>query len=294
MVIKKKRKGIILAGGTGSRLFPITKSVSKQLVPLYDKPMIYYPLTTLMNAGITEFLIITNLEHIDAFEKLIGDGKQFGISVSYAIQKKPNGIAEAFIIGEDFISNNPVALILGDNLFYGDQLDIILKSISDEEKGGIIFAYSVSNPQDYGVVEFDEEFKALNIFEKPKNPLSDWAITGLYFYDNSIVEKAKSIKPSLRGELEITDLNMIFLKEKSLKVELLKPGTAWLDTGNPDSLHDAGSYIRTLEKRQGIKVGCPEETAFKLGFINKGNLELLANDLIKTSYGKYLKNLLKK
>ena len=294
MVIKKKRKGIILAGGTGSRLFPLTKSVSKQLVPLYDKPMIYYPLTTLMNAGITEFLIITNLEHIDAFKKLIGDGKQFGISVSYAIQDKPNGIAEAFLIGEDFINNNPVALILGDNLFYGDQLDIILKNVSDDEKGGIIFAYSVSNPQDYGVAQFDEEFKVLNIFEKPKNPISNWAITGLYFYDNSIVEKAKSIKPSLRGELEITDLNIIFLKEKSLKVELMKPGTAWLDTGNPDSLHDAGSYIRTLEKRQGIKVGCPEETAFKPGLINEGNLEILADDLIKTSYGKYLKNLLRK
>tara|TARA_Y100000589_G_scaffold330271_1_gene379400 strand:- start:5085 stop:5966 length:882 start_codon:yes stop_codon:yes gene_type:complete len=292
MDFEKKRKGIILAGGTGSRLFPITKGVSKQLVPVYDKPMIYYPLTTLMNAGIKDFLLITNKEYMNSFESLLGDGNQFGISIEYAIQDNPNGIAEAFLIGEDFIKGNPVALILGDNLFNGEQLDNVLKNISDDDEGGIIFGYSVSNPEDYGVAELDSKNRVINITEKPSRPLSKWAITGLYFYDKTIIQKAKKIKPSNRGELEITDLNNLYIKEGSLKVELMRPGTAWLDTGNPDSLLDAGSYIKTLEKRQGLKVGCPEELAWRLGYINNRELEEIANKLIKTSYGKYLKDLI--
>ena len=292
MAFKRKRKGIILAGGTGSRLFPITKGVSKQLVPVYDKPMIYYPLTTLMSAGIKEYLLITNNDYIDSFKRLLGNGNQFGISIKYAIQDNPNGIAEAFLIGEEFIQGNPVALILGDNLFNGEQLDNVLRNISDDDTGGIIFGYSVSNPKDYGVVEFDNTNRVINIVEKPKLPLSKWAITGLYFYDKTIIEKAKKIKPSKRGELEITDLNNLYLREGSLKVELMRPGTAWLDTGNPDSLLDAGSYIKTLEKRQGLKVGCPEELAWRLGYIDDGELEEIADKLIKTSYGKYLKDLI--
>ncbi len=294
MNLNKKRKGIILAGGTGSRLFPVTIGISKQLVPVYDKPMIYYPLTTLMMAGITEILIITNSEYLSSFKRLLEDGSQLGISIQYAIQNSPNGIAEAFIIGESFIGDNNVALVLGDNLFYGYQFDTILKQSCADSIGGTIFAYSVNNPKDYGVIEFDNNLRVTKITEKPKEPKSNWAITGLYLYDNSVIEKTKSIKPSKRGELEITDINMLYLEEGMLNVELMKPGNAWLDTGNPDSLHEASSYIRTLEKRQGLKVGCPEELAWRLKLINDKQLETLSKKFKKTTYGEYLMNLIGK
>ncbi len=294
MNLNKKRKGIILAGGTGSRLFPVTIGISKQLVPVYDKPMIYYPLTTLMRAGITEILIITNSEYLSSFKRLLEDGSQFGISIQYAIQNSPNGIAEAFLIGESFIGDNNVALVLGDNLFYGYQLDTILKQSCLDSIGSTIFAYSVNNPKDYGVIEFDDNLRVTKITEKPKEPKSNWAITGLYLYDNSVIEKTKSIKPSKRGELEITDVNMLYLEEGMLNVELMKPGNAWLDTGNPDSLHEASSYIRTLEKRQGLKVGCPEELAWRLKLINDKQLGTLSEKFKKTTYGEYLMNLIGK
>ena len=293
MNLNIKRKGIILAGGKGSRLYPITEGISKQLVPVYDKPMIYYPLTTLMKAGITEILIITKNEDHCAFKKLLKDGKQFGISIKYEIQNEPNGIAEAFLIAENFLQNSPVALILGDNLFNGEYLDESLMDISHKSIGGTIFAYSVKDPENYGVAEFDSTFKVINIEEKPQKPKSSWAITGLYFYDNSVVDRAKTIKPSKRGELEITDLNNLYLKDKLLKVELMKRGTAWLDTGNPDSLNDACSYVRTLEQRQGLKVGCPEETAFRLGLIDREKLKVIALKYNSSKYGEYLKYLIK-
>ena len=286
------RKGIILAGGKGTRLFPITQGISKQLVPVYDKPMIYYPLTTLMKAGIKEILIISKSEDLPSFRNLLKDGNQFGISIKYAIQEQPRGIAEAFIIGESFLEHSPVALVLGDNLFNGENLDETVFSISNNSQGATIFAYSVKDPENYGVAEFDSTYKVLNIEEKPKKPKTNWAITGLYFYDNSVVRRAKSLTPSKRGELEITDLNMLYLNDGLLKVELMKRGTAWLDTGNPDSLHEASSYIKTLEQRQGLKVGCPEEIAWSMGLINDHQLEKLAKKY-SNNYCNYLKNLIR-
>ena len=287
-----KRKGIILAGGNGSRLYPITKATSKQLIPVYDKPMIYYPLSTLMLAGIRDILIITTPNDRDTFEKLLGNGSQFGINIKYKIQAKPEGIAQAFLIAEEFIKNSSVTLILGDNLFHGDFLVNQLQKNYLLNEGASIFAYSVSDPQRYGVVEFDSKGKAYNIEEKPINPKSKFAITGLYFYDNSVVEKAKKIKPSDRGELEITDLNKMYMKEGKLNVEKMNRGMTWLDTGTTDSLHEASSYIRTLEKRQGLKIGCPEEVAWRMNFIDDDQLYSLSIDLKKSGYGEYLQNIL--
>ena len=287
-----KRKGIILAGGNGSRLYPITKATSKQLIPVYDKPMIYYPLSTLMLAGIRDILIITTPGDRDTFEKLLGNGSQFGIDIKYKIQAKPEGIAQAFLIAEEFIKNSSVTLILGDNLFHGDFLVNQLQKNYLLNEGASIFAYSVSDPQRYGVVEFDSKGKAYNIEEKPINPKSKFAITGLYFYDNSVVEKAKKIKPSDRGELEITDLNKMYMKEGKLNVEKMNRGMTWLDTGTTDSLHEASSYIRTLERRQGLKIGCPEEVAWRMNFIDDDQLYSLSIDLKKSGYGEYLQNIL--
>ena len=287
-----KRKGIILAGGNGSRLYPITKATSKQLIPVYDKPMIYYPLSTLMLAGIRDILIISTPNDRDTFEKLLGDGSQFGINIKYKIQKKPEGIAQAFLIAEEFIKNSSVTLILGDNLFHGDFLVNQLQKNYHLNEGASIFAYSVSDPQRYGVVEFDSKGKAYNIEEKPINPKSKFAITGLYFYDNSVVAKAKKIKPSDRGELEITDLNKMYMKEGKLNVEKMNRGMTWLDTGTTDSLHEASSYIRTLERRQGLKIGCPEEVAWRMNFIDDDQLYSLSIDLKKSGYGEYLQNIL--
>ena len=287
-----KRKGIILAGGNGSRLYPITKATSKQLIPVYDKPMIYYPLSTLMLAGIRDILIITTPKDRDTFEKLLGNGSQFGINIKYKIQAKPEGIAQAFLIAEEFIKNSSVTLILGDNLFHGDFLVNQLQKNYLLNEGASIFAYSVSDPQRYGVVEFDSKGKAYNIEEKPINPKSKFAITGLYFYDDSVVEKAKKIKPSDRGELEITDLNKMYMKEGKLNVEKMNRGMTWLDTGTTDSLHEAASYIRTLERRQGLKIGCPEEVAWRMDFIDDDQLYSLSIDLKKSGYGEYLQNIL--
>ena len=287
-----KRKGIILAGGNGSRLYPITKATSKQLIPVYDKPMIYYPLSTLMLAGIRDILIITTPNDRDTFEKLLGNGSQFGINIKYKIQTKPEGIAQAFLIAEEFIKNSSVTLILGDNLFHGDFLVNQLQKNYLLNEGASIFAYSVSDPQRYGVVEFDSKGKAYNIEEKPLNPKSKFAITGLYFYDDSVVEKAKKIKPSDRGELEITDLNKMYMKEGKLNVEKMNRGMTWLDTGTIDSLHEASSYIRTLERRQGLKIGCPEEVAWRMNFIDDDQLYSLSIDLKKSGYGEYLQNIL--
>ena len=287
-----KRKGIILAGGNGSRLYPITKATSKQLVPVYDKPMIYYPLSTLMLAGIREILIITTPHDNESFINLLGNGSQFGINIKYKIQKKPEGIAQAFLIGEEFIDNSGVTLILGDNLFHGDFLVNRLQKNYLLNEGASIFAYSVIDPERYGVVEFDSKGIVYNIVEKPKNPKSKFAITGLYFYDNSVVEKAKQIKPSDRGELEITDLNKLYMEEGKLIVEKMSRGMTWLDTGTTDSLHEASSYIRLLEKRQGQKIGCPEEVAWRMGFINDDQLYSLSLDVIKSGYGEYLQSIL--
>ena len=285
-------KGIILAGGSGSRLYPITKATSKQLIPVYDKPMIYYPLSTLMLAGIRDILIITTPHDNENFKELLGNGSQFGITIKYKIQSKPDGIAQAFLIAEDFIENSSVTLILGDNLFHGDYLANRLQKLYLINEGASIFAYSVSDPERYGVVEFDSKGIAYNIEEKPKNPKSKFAITGLYFYDNTVVEKAKKIKPSLRGELEITDLNKMYMKEGKLIVEKMNRGMTWLDTGTTDSLHEASSYIRSLEKRQGLKIGCPEEVAWRVGFIDDEQLYSLSIDLTKSGYGKYLQTIL--
>ena len=287
-----KRKGIILAGGTGSRLYPITKGTSKQLVPVYDKPMIYYPLSTLMLAGIRDILIITTPRDKEKFIELLGNGSQFGINIKYKIQSKPEGIAQAFLIAEDFIENSSVTLILGDNLFHGDFLVNRLQKNYLLDEGASIFAYSVFDPERYGVVEFDSKGVAYNIEEKPKIPKSKFAITGLYFYDNTVIEKVKKINPSDRGELEITDLNKMYMKEGKLIVEIMNRGMTWLDTGTIDSLHEASSYIRSLEKRQGLKIGCPEEVAWRMGFINDDKLYSLSSDLIKSGYGQYLRNIL--
>ena len=286
------RKGIILAGGNGSRLYPITKAISKQLIPVYDKPMIYYPLSTLMLAGIRDILIITTPHDNEKFIELLGDGSQLGINISYKTQSKPEGIAQAFLIAEDFIGNSNVTLILGDNLFHGDLLVTRLKKKYTLSEGASIFAYSVIDPERYGVIEFDSKGLAYNIEEKPKNPKSKFAITGLYFYDNTVVEKAKKIKPSSRGELEITDLNKMYMKEGKLIVEKMNRGMTWLDTGTTDSLHEASSYIRSLEKRQGLKIGCPEEVAWRSGFIDDAKLYSLSLDLSKSGYGKYLQTIL--
>jgi len=286
------RKGIILAGGTGSRLHPITNVLSKQLLPVYDKPMIYYPLSTLMLAGIKDILIITSPNDRDLFYKLLGNGSQLGINISYEIQLKPEGIAQAFIIGKKFIGESSVSLILGDNLFHGDNLINNLQNSFNLNKGASIFVYPVSDPERYGVVAFDSDGKAYDIEEKPKNPKSKFAITGLYFYDNTVIEKAEKLKPSPRGELEITDLNKLYMDEGELLVETMNRGMTWLDTGTLDSLHEAASYIRSLEKRQGLKIGCPEEIAWRKGFINDQELYALSESLLKSGYGNYLKSIL--
>ncbi len=285
--MNRKRKGIILAGGNATRLYPITHAVSKQLMPVYDKPMVYYPLSTLMIAGIREYLVIVNENNLGSFKKLLGNGSQWGLNISYAVQKSPDGLAQAFLIAEDFLDNSPSVLILGDNLFHGNDLGPQLIKANNDYDSSTIFVYPVSDPERYGVAEFKDN-KVINLFEKPKTPKSRYAVTGLYFYDNTVVQKAKTIKPSERGELEITSLNNLYLKEKNLKVEVMGRGVAWLDTGTFDSLHQAGTYIRVLERRQGLKVGCPEEVAWRKGWINDNQLKTLANQMIKSGYGKYL------
>lgn len=285
-------KGIILAGGTGSRLHPITLGISKQLVPVYDKPMIYYPLSTLLLAGIQDILIITTPADQEQFKKLLGDGSQYGVNFSYKVQPSPDGLAQAFILGKDHIANDSVALVLGDNIFYGPGLGTQLRKYSDID-GAAVFGYQVADPTAYGVVDFDANFVALSIEEKPKNPTSNYAIPGLYFYDNQVLDYAQQIKPSARGELEITDLNRMYLEQGKLQVEVLPRGTAWLDTGTFDSLADATNFIRTVQARQGLSIGCPEEIAWRMGFISDERLEELAEPLVKSGYGKYLLNLLK-
>lgn len=289
----KKRKGIILAGGSGTRLYPLTKAVSKQLMPVYDKPMIYYPLSTLMLAGMREILIITTPHDHQAFKELLGDGSEWGISVEYTVQPSPDGLAQAFILAEDFLDGAPACLILGDNLFFGHNMSKdMLEAAADSESGATIFGYHVQDPSAYGVVEFDHEGNVMSIEEKPGKPKSNYAVPGLYFYDSRVVEVAKSVKPSPRGELEITDLNNFYLKDGSLKVQLLSRGTAWLDTGTHDSLLDASHFIATIEKRQGLKVCCPEEIAFRLSYINAEQLEALAQPMKKNGYGQYLLSIL--
>lgn len=285
-------KGIILAGGSGSRLHPMTLAASKQLMPVYDKPMIYYPLATLMQAGIRDILIITTPEDAPMFEKLLGDGSLWGIRLSYAQQPKPEGLAQAFLIGEDFIGDSRVCLILGDNIFYGHQIEETLRSAVDQESGASVFAYYVTDPERYGVVQLDAENNAIDLEEKPAKPKSHYAVTGLYMYDNDVIDIAKNIKPSARGELEITDVNKVYLERKSLKVELFERGTAWLDTGTVQSLLDAAVFIRVLEERQGLKIGCPEEIAYRQGFIDRAQLAALAKTLEKSGYGAYLQQLL--
>ena len=285
-------KGIILAGGTGSRLHPITQGISKQLTPVYDKPMIYYPLSTLMLAGIRDILIITTPADQEQFQRLLGDGSRFGINLEYKVQPSPDGLAQAFILGADFIGNDSVALVLGDNIFYGPGLGTQLATY-EQKDGATVFAYQVADPRAYGVVEFDENFNALSIEEKPENPKSDYAIPGLYFYDSKVVEYARQIKPSPRGELEITDLNRVYLEQGKLKVEVLPRGTAWLDTGTFDSLADATNFIRTVQSRQGLSVGCPEEIAWRHGWLSDEQLRDIATPLVKSGYGSYLLGLLR-
>jgi len=287
-------KGIILAGGKGTRLYPATKSISKQILPIYDKPMIYYPLSVLMLAGIREILIISTARDLPLFEELLGDGSHLGLELSYEVQDKPNGLAEAFIVGEDFIGDDNVSLILGDNVFFGQGFSNVLKRSAKLDYGAVIFGYYVNNPESFGVVEFDEEQKVISLEEKPDNPKSNYVVPGLYFYDNTVVEKAKNLEPSDRGELEITDLNKLYMKDEELKVNLLGRGLAWLDTGTHDGLLNAANFVEAVQKRQGLFIACVEEISYRNGWINDEELLNLADDLIKTDYGQYLLNLSKK
>lgn len=281
-------KGIILAGGSGTRLYPLTKAISKQIMPIYDKPMIYYPLSTLMLAGIREVLVISTPRDLPVFEELLGDGKQLGMSFSYAVQEQPRGLADAFIIGADFIGKDNVALVLGDNIFYGQSFSRVLRSVASKESGATIFGYYVRDPREYGVVEFDEDGRALSIEEKPEHPKSNYAVPGLYFYDNDVVEIAANVMPSARGEIEITSINNEYLRRGTLRVETLGRGFAWLDTGNHDSLLDAADFVAAFQKRQGLYISCIEEIAYKRGFIDRDQLLKLAEPLMKTDYGKYM------
>lgn len=286
-------KGIILAGGSGTRLYPITKGISKQLIPIYDKPMIYYPLSTLMLAGITDILVISTPEYTPLFEQLLGDGSDIGISLTYKVQEKPNGLAEAFILGADFIGDDTVCLILGDNIYYGSGLSKLVQEAAQKTDGATVFGYHVNDPERFGVVDFDSNMKALSIEEKPEKPKSNYAVTGLYFYDNTVVEKAKNLKPSDRGELEITDINKLYLDEGKLDVKLMGRGYAWLDTGTHDSMMEAASFIATIQKRQNLKVACLEEIAYRMGYISKEKLVELAQPMKKNDYGQYLLRLAK-
>jgi glucose-1-phosphate thymidylyltransferase len=285
-----KRKGIILAGGSGTRLRPVTSVVSKQLLPVYDKPMIYYPLTTLMFAGIQEVLIISTPRDLPSYRELLGDGAKWGMKFSYVVQPKPEGLAQAFLLGEEFLAGAPAALLLGDNLFYGRALQETVTHANEREGGATVFAYRVKNPQEYGVVEFDEQRRAIGIEEKPKQPKSHYALTGIYFYDHRVVDFAKQVKPSVRGELEITDLNLLYMRDQSLHVELLGRGVAWLDTGTHASLMQAGMFIQAIEERQGLKIGCPEEVAFRMGFIDQAGLLALADEMGTSEYAEYLRS----
>ena len=287
-----KRKGIILAGGSGTRLYPVTQTISKQLLPVYDKPMIYYPLTTLMLGGMRDILIISTPEDIPRFESLLGDGSQWGVNFQYKVQPSPDGLAQAFLLGEEFIGDDPSALILGDNIFYGHDLQELLQSADQREEGATVFAYHVHDPERYGVAEFNDHNQVISLEEKPTHPKSKYAVTGLYFYDEQVVDLAKSLKPSPRGELEITDLNKLYLAQKNLSVEIMDRGYAWLDTGTHDSLLDAGQFISTIENRQGLKVACPEEVVYRQGWISASQLEELAKPLLKNQYGQYLMKVL--